>query len=448
MLADTLTPVGIYLQLRDVYPKSILLESSDYHGDQNSTSFICCKPIADIKMEKGQIKMNFPNSTDQQIVDITSSNVTAQLEAFMNAFGLEKEEGSGIFGYTTYDAVQYFESIEFEHISNIPLMHYSLYQFVILIDHFSNTIEVTEYLPTSADSELEDFINVFTGSSHPSYRFQNDDKEASNYSNEEFLTILEKGKSHCLKGDVFQIVLSRQFQQSFTGDEFNVYRSLRSLNPSPYLFYFDFGSFKLMGSSPEAQLVIREGKATIHPIAGTFKRTGNDAADLLLAEELAKDKKENLEHVMLVDLARNDLSKVSKKVNVEVFKEVQFYSHVIHLVSKVSGQLERPEEGLKMMENTFPAGTLSGAPKFKAMSLINEYENQSRGFYGGAIGFLGFNGDVNLAIMIRSLMSKDNTLFYQAGAGVVAKSSSESELQEVDNKLAVLRKAIIMANDL
>lgn len=448
MLADTLTPVGVYLQLRDLYPQSILLESSDYHGHQNSTSYICCNPIATIKVVKDALQISYPDGTLEIKPMSVKEELTSSLQDFMNTFDVADDIKGGLFGYMTYDTVQFFETIDLDSTPEIPLMSYSLYQFVIEIDHFSDTIEVREYLHEGKESELKLFIGSLSQATYPSYRFTSTEVESSNYEDEEFLKILKKGKDHCLKGDVFQIVLSRQFHQSFKGDEFNVYRSLRSVNPSPYLFYFDYGSFKLMGSSPEAQLVVDDKKATIHPIAGTFKRTGDDAADLLLAGELAKDKKENSEHVMLVDLARNDLSRVSAKVAIEVFKEVQFYSHVIHLVSKVTGQLEHTTDALPMMANTFPAGTLSGAPKYKAMSLINAYENQSRGFYGGAIGFLGFNGDINLAIMIRSLMSKDNHLYYQAGAGVVAKSNPDSELQEVDNKLAALRKAINMANNL
>lgn len=448
MLADMMTPVGIYLQLRDVYPQSILLESSDYHGHQNSISYICCNPIATITLEDKELKRTYPDESVEYTAIVGDSQLTTLLQEFVNAFDVGDKNGSGLFGYSTYDSVQYFETIDFDKKPDIPLMSYSLYQFVIKIDHFSDTIEVNEYLPVDGESQLDAFVNTFRRSSYSSYSFVNTGEETSNYKDDEFLSMLSKGKEHCLKGDVFQIVLSRQFQQPFKGDDFNVYRALRSVNPSPYLFYFDYGSFKLMGSSPEAQLVVENGKATIHPIAGTFRRTGDDTADLQLAEALAKDKKENSEHVMLVDLARNDLSKVSNDVKVKVFKEVQFYSHVIHLVSKVTGKLQDTADGLSMMANTFPAGTLSGAPKYKAMTLINEYENQSRGFYGGAIGFLGFNGDINLAIMIRSLMSKDNRLFYQAGAGVVAQSNPESELQEVDNKLAALRKAINLAKDL
>jgi len=442
MLADTLTPVGVYLQIRDLYPNSILLESSDYHAKQDSKSFICCQPIATIKLNDHELSSSYPKAVSQSRTLVSGDSLIKALKEYMQDFDIDL--AAGLYGYMTYDSVKHFESLDFAQSPNIPLMQYSLYRYVIEVDHFSNTIEVREYLPKESSSELDAFIQNFTRHGHPNYDFFCEQEETSNYTNDEFLPLLEKGKEHCMKGDVFQMVLSREYQQSFKGDEFNVYRALRSINPSPYLFYFDYGSFKLMGSSPEAQLVVKDNKATIHPIAGTFRRTGDDQADMALAEALSKDEKENSEHVMLVDLARNDLSRVSEKVAVEVFKEVQFYSHVIHLVSKVTGEIDM-KDSLQMIANTFPAGTLSGAPKHKAMTLIEQYENQPRGFYGGAIGVLGFDGSVNLAIMIRSLMSKEGALHYQAGAGVVAKSVPSSELQEVENKLAVLRKAIKQA---
>jgi len=442
MLADTLTPVGVYLQIRDLYPNSILLESSDYHAKQDSKSFICCQPIATIKLNGHELSTSYPKAVSQSRTLASGDLLIKALKEYMQDFDIDLT--AGLYGYMTYDTVKHFESLNFGQSPSIPLMQYSLYRYVIEVDHFSNTIEVSEYLPEGESSELDAFVQNFTKHGHPNYDFFCEQEEASNYTNHEFLPLLEKGKEHCMKGDVFQIVLSREYQQSFKGDEFNVYRALRSINPSPYLFYFDYGSFKLMGSSPEAQLVVKDNKATIHPIAGTFRRTGDDQADMALAEALSKDEKENSEHVMLVDLARNDLSRVSEKVKVEVFKEVQFYSHVIHLVSKVTGEIDM-KDSLQMIANTFPAGTLSGAPKHKAMTLIEQYENQPRGFYGGAIGVLGFDGSVNLAIMIRSLMSKEGALHYQAGAGVVAKSVPSSELQEVENKLAVLRKAIKQA---
>jgi anthranilate synthase component 1 len=260
--------------------------------------------------------------------------------------------------------------------------------------------------------------------------------------------MVEKGKQHCFRGDVFQVVLSRAFHQQFKGDEFNVYRALRSINPSPYLFFFDYGDYKLMGSSPEAQLIIKEGKATIHPIAGTFRRTGNDEQDRELAAQLLEDPKENAEHVMLVDLARNDLSRLATNVEVESYRKIQYYSHVIHLVSEVTGKIQEGLNPFSLLAATFPAGTLSGAPKYRAMQIIDQYEPTARGFYGGCIGAVSFNGDFNHAIMIRSILSKSNTLYYQAGAGVVAKSVASSELEEVNNKLNALKQAIALAQNI
>jgi anthranilate synthase component 1 len=353
-----------------------------------------------------------------------------------------------LFGYIAYDAVRYFEDVTItETEKRIPDILYKLYRYVIVVDHFSNELSLFEHLPegSSLESGLEKVEKIIFSNKFSTYNFTLTDAETSNVKDEEFLKIIEKGKEHCYRGDVFQIVLSRRFSCGFKGDEFNVYRSLRSINPSPYLFYFDYGNFKLMGSSPEAQLQIKSGKAHIYPIAGTFKRSGNDQEDTVIANRLAADEKENAEHVMLVDLARNDMSRNANHVTVEVFKEIQFYSHVIHLVSKVTGTLTSDSSVIKMAADTFPAGTLSGAPKHMAMTLINKYENVNRSFYGGAIGFLGFDGSFNHAIMIRTFLSHDNKLIFQAGAGVVSKSSAESELQEVNNKLAALRKAVVMA---
>lgn len=454
LLADTLTPVSIYLRLRDKFSESILLESSDYHGTENSFSYICCSPIASFEVKKGQLQLAYPGEEVQQMV-VTRENILAELDAFRSAFISEPTDHkfvtNGLFGYIAYDGIKFFEDIDISQVNElIPDIIYRVYKYVIVIDHFKNELYLFEHKVEELEKKgslgyLESLIKV---NNNPQFNFTLQGKEQSNYTDEEFLQILTKGRSHCLRGDVFQIVLSRRFQSKFTGDEFNVYRALRSINPSPYLFYFDYGSFKIFGSSPESQIVIKGKQASIYPIAGTFKRTGNDSADADLARALAADEKENSEHVMLVDLARNDLSRSSEKVKVEVFKEIQYYSHVIHLVSKVTGQLAAQSSPLKLVADTFPAGTLSGAPKHMAMQLIDKYENTSRNYYGGAIGFMGFNGDFNHAIMIRSFLSKSNTLHYQAGAGVVAKSLPNSELQEVNNKLAALRKALDMAQRL
>lgn len=459
LLADTLTPVNIYLKLRDVFAGSILLESSDYHGHENSLSMICCDPIASFTVEDNVIKLSYPDGY-HNIEEISATNtVPVSLEKFRLAFDAEntadiKVPGSGLFGYIAYDAVRYFEDVEITKTdSSVPDVVYKLYRYVIVVDHFSNEITLLEHRTTEDMTDgqvntLHRIEKLIFSNRFSTYKFHLVNGESSNLSDEEYRESVKKGIAHCNRGDVFQIVLSRRFTSTFKGDEFNLYRALRSINPSPYLFYFDFGNFKLLGSSPEAQLQIRGKEASIFPIAGTFRRTGDDIKDAELANQLAADEKENAEHIMLVDLARNDVSRHAHDVTVKVFKEIQFYSHVIHLVSQVTGRLQDNSQAINMAASTFPAGTLSGAPKHKAITLINAYENCNRGIYGGAIGYLGFNGDFNHAIMIRTFLSKDNQLTYQAGAGIVSKSNPETELQEVNNKLGALRKAVTMAEKL
>jgi len=456
MLADTLTPVNLYLKLRDKFANSILLESSDYHGNENSFSYICFQPIARFELHQGHYTQQLPGQPAHTQPIAANTQVMDLLDGFSKQFKSQDLGlpfiSNGIFGYTAYDAVRYFEDIEINNFEDesreIPLMLYQVYQYIIAINHFKEELYLIEHLPEGTESHLEQVADFILSRNVPAYRFELLNGEASNFNDEEFLKVLDKARQHCQLGDVFQMVLSRRFSQAFRGDEFNVYRALRSINPSPYLFYFDFGSFKIFGSSPEAQIVIKGQKATIYPIAGTFKRTGDDQADFEAAQRLVEDVKENSEHVMLVDLARNDLSRNGSQVQVETFKEIQYYSHVIHLVSKVSGQIGADTPVLQLVADTFPAGTLSGAPKHKAMQLINQYEKGNRGYYGGCIGFMGFQGDFNQAIMIRSFLSKNNVLYYQAGAGVVAKSDIHSELQEVNNKLGALRKAVQMAEEI
>ncbi|EKB50411.1 anthranilate synthase component I family protein [Cecembia lonarensis] len=450
LLADTITPVSVYLQVRDRFANPILLESSDYHGQENSYSYICFNPMASFSFQEGKVKELLPDGQILRYEVGKENKLIDALRDFANKFqdnnGKHKFISNGLFGYTQYDAVANFEDISLTKSSSddIPTMHYAVYRHVIVVDHFKNEMYLFEHQVEGNEQAgmLTEIETILNSKNIPNYSFRLVAEEYSNYTDEEFLDILKKGQEHCFRGDVFQIVLSRRFTTKFKGDEFNVYRSLRSVNPSPYLFYFDYGSYKVFGSSPEAQIVVKNNKATIYPIAGTFKRTGNDQADAALAMKLYDDPKENSEHVMLVDLARNDLSRTSEKVEVEVFKEIQYYSHVIHLVSKVTGTLPESSNPLQLVADTFPAGTLSGAPKYRAMQLIDELENVARKFYGGAIGFLGFNGDFNHAILIRSFVSEGNELRYQAGAGVVAKSAIASELQEVSNKLEALRVAL------
>jgi len=447
-IADTVTPVGLYLRLRDKYSNTLLLESSDYHSKEESYSFICIEPVVSMQADGNEFSVSVKGKQAQSAT--IDNNFNTLFNAFTASIDLDCDESlkpfNGLYGYTTYDSVQYFETIKLnvgEAPSKIPMMQYSFYRFIIAIDHFNDEMTLIENLSEGDESRIDEVETIIDAQTFNTQKFELVGEESSNCTDDDFIDYVRKAKSHCKRGDVFQLVLSRQFQQKFKGDEFNVYRALRSINPSPYLFFFDYGSFKLMGSSPEAQIKIESGTATINPIAGTFRRTGNMAEDIKLGKKLSEDKKETAEHVMLVDLARNDLSKYANNVTVEVFKEIQYFSHVIHLVSTVQGQIKG--NPIKIVGDTFPAGTLSGAPKYKAMQLIDTYENQSRGFYGGAVGIIGLNGDVNLAIAIRSFVSKNNTLYSQAGAGIVIHSDEKKELQEVNNKLAALKKALTLA---
>lgn len=454
ILSDTLTPVSIYLKIRDKYPNSILLESSDYHASDNTFSYICCNPIASIKVDDGRLSLSYPDGKTQSHTIDDTTDIRQALDDFASCFQTNGPDfkfiHNGLFGYMAYDAVQYFEDIAISRKPGrpaIPDIYYAVYQNIIAINHFKNETYLFAHCYQEANNipQIEDYLQVRSFASYP---FQRDGGATSNLTDAQYMEHVGLAKKHCSRGDVFQLVLSRRFSQYFTGDEFNVYRALRSINPSPYLFFFDYGDFKIFGSSPEAQLIVKDGKAEIHPIAGTFKRTGNDIEDAERAQRLTQDDKENSEHVMLVDLARNDLSRHGHNVQVETYKEVQFFSHVIHLVSRVTGIKKKDTTTMQVVADTFPAGTLSGAPKHMAMQLIERYETISRGYYGGAIGFMDFNGNFNHAIMIRTFLSKDHQLHYQAGAGLVAASDPEAELQETYNKLGALNTALEMAESL
>jgi len=452
LLADTYTPISIYLRLRDVFPNAVLLESSDYHTSENSFSFIGLKPVAEIIVDQKKATGFFPDGTIFSKEITSQNNAIEQLQQFFLHFETDTNiPFNGLYGYTNYDAVQYFDTLpvnaKTDEADKIPDIRYALYQFIISINHFNSEMLVLEN-QVNGHSEIESVLSVLNNKTTPGFSFSTSGQEISNYTDDEFLELVKKGKEHCYQGDTIQIVLSRRFKQAFKGDEINLYRALRSVNPSPYLFYFDYGNYKIFGSSPETQIQIQHNKASINPIAGTYRRTGNDEMDRKLAENLKSDPKELAEHLMLVDLARNDLSRNATNVVVIKQTELQFYSHVIHLVSEVSGTISENTNIFKVFADTFPAGTLSGAPKYMAMSLIDKYENTARGFYGGAIGLIGFNRSINHAIMIRTFMSKQNTLYFQAGAGIVSESNPQNEMQEVNNKLEALKKAIVLAEKL
>ncbi|MBD0276389.1 MAG: anthranilate synthase component I family protein [Flavisolibacter sp.] len=459
MLADVYTPVGIYLRLRDRFRDTILLESADHHAAENSYSFICINAIAGIELiDEKTVEFKLPARQPEKTSLTGNGSLATMLEQFLQRFEVSVSDdkaaqyAQGLYGYFTFDAVQQFETIRFRDKQNVetalPRARYRLYQYVIAINHFKDELFLCENVIAGVESEAAAVLSLINSKDIPFFPFATTTEETSNMDDEAYRQMVQQGIQHCHQGNIFQIVLSRRFQQGFRGDEFNVYRALRSINPSPYLFFFDYGDYKLMGSSPEAQLIIKNGKAVVHPIAGTFKRTGEEDLDKQLAEQLLQDKKEAAEHVMLVDLARNDLSTVCTNVQVAHFKQVHYYSHVIHLVSEVVGEVVPGTNPFQILFKTFPAGTLSGAPKYRAMQIIDELEPTERSYYGGAIGFVGFHGDCNHAIMIRTFLSRNNTLYYQAGAGIVVASKPPSELEEVNNKLNALKKAIELASSL
>lgn len=451
IMGDLHTPVSLYLKLRDIYPESALLESSDFHGNENSHSYIALCPIGSIGINNGESTAAFPDGSHETTILSDTYSVAEAMNSFLNRFTIEGAEKDicGLFGYTAFDAVRYFEPIpvmEAHHEENdAPDMLYILYKYIIEFNHFKNELTLVEFLQPSEESGIPGIETLIDNRNFASYNFQTSGPETSSISDEEYMNMVRQGIKHCMRGDVFQIVLSRRFEQPFKGDDFKVYRALRSINPSPYLFYFDFGGFRIFGSSPETHCKVTKGHASIDPIAGTAFRTGNTVVDKQRTENLLADPKENAEHVMLVDLARNDLSRNAHNVHVDFYKEVQYYSHVIHLVSRVSGEINADSNPVKTYIDTFPAGTLSGAPKVRAMQLISDIEKHNRGAYGGCIGVIGLNGDLNQAITIRSFVSRGNVLYYQAGAGIVAQSNEERELQEVNSKLGALKKAIDLA---
>jgi len=458
IVADVITPVSTYLKIRDQFPNSILLESSDFHSAENSFSFICIHPISQFKLNNNKLNITYPNQETKNIDLVNPNQTLNELQLFLDIFKpLENNlpfAAQGLYGYTSFDALPYFDKfkpLDKKEDTAIPEIFYQFFECCIAINHFKNEAYIIKYefdfeVPNSI--QIDQIQNIIQTQTFATYPFNKAGEVSSNLTDDAFKNQVKKAIDHCKKGDVFQLVVSRQFQQKFNGDEFNVYRALRSINPSPYLFYFDFGNFKILGSSPEAQLVVKNQKAEIHPIAGTFKRTGNDEQDAELAKKLSEDPKENAEHIMLVDLARNDLSRNGSQVTIETLKQIHFYSHVIHLVSKVTAVLKDKNKTLKTFIDTFPAGTLSGAPKYRAIELIHEIENCNRSYYGGAIGYIDFNGNLNHAIMIRSFLSKNHTLTFQAGAGVVESSVPENENQEVFNKLQALAQALNLAENI
>lgn len=449
---DLSTPVSTYLKVRDLFAQSALMESSDYHGSENNRSFIGLEPLASFSVSHGKAIMLYPDKTEHQVGITDSYSVSDAFDDFIKMFSVEGNDSAycGLYGYTSFNAVRYFERIDVkdskEAKNDAPDIHYIMYKYLLVFNDFSSELKLLEMLADGESSRADEIVRAVMSRNYATYKFHAVGPTTSPLTDEEHKANIRRGIAHCKRGDVFQIVLSRRFIQHYEGDDFELYRALRRINPSPYLFYFDFGGFRIFGSSPETHCRIEDNDmAYIDPIAGTTRRQGNTEADAKAAAALLADPKENAEHTMLVDLARNDLNRHCTEVEVEFLKDTQFYSHVIHLVSRVRGRVRPGTNAIKLLADTFPAGTLSGAPKVRALQLISQYEPHNRGAYGGCIGFIGLNGTLNQAITIRSFVSRNGELWFQAGGGIVAASDEEYELQEVNNKLGALRKAIDMA---
>jgi len=458
-LADVHTPVAIYNKLRDIYPGSLLFESADYHDRSDNKSFICLEPIAEFSAKRNAYQIQFPDELLEKGQATESREILSKLKHFVGSFKATASElplnTQGIWGYSSFESVQYMEDIDLgsnrEEVKDNPDLMYQFFRFIIIFDHFKKELFIVEHGVNSEPTDengIDRIHSIIQSNNFTHFHFQTEGEVKSNLTDDEYRTMVSRGVAHCKRGDTFQVVLSRAFQQKYKGDDFTLYRCLRSVSPSPYLFYLDYGDFKIFGSSPESQLQVHGGVAAINPIAGTVKRGVNMEEDRQKADSLKNNPKEMSEHVMLVDLARNDLSKNNEAVEVETYAEVQYFAQVIHMVSKVSGKVDAAKTGLDIYSDTFPAGTLSGAPKYRAMQIIAENEKTTRNFYGGAVGFFGFDGSVNTAIIIRSVLVKNNTLVYQAGAGIVSDSTPEGELQEVFHKVRSIQMAIQKANEL
>ncbi len=477
---DLHTPVSAYLRLRDASPRSILMESSDFHTGRDSRSFIALEPLAEVGVAHGLGFQALPDGSRVEKSVSAAYPVDRLIRDFMRAFafgpasgpdcdsnypaiplegvqGVKAAEGPKLagcqlWGFTTFNATRYFENIpvkdETRAENDAPDLLYILFRFTLEFDHFRNALTLHELVPEGAEPQSARVERLLGRAGVNLYDFRPVGEVSSPITDEQHRENVRRGVAHCRRGDVFQVVLSRRFVQHYEGDDFQLYRALRSINPSPYLFYMDFGGYRILGSSPETHCRIADGRACIDPIAGTTPRTGDDAADARGAEFLRNDPKENAEHVMLVDLARNDLSRNCHGVQVDFYKELQYYSHVIHLVSRVSGTLDEGADPVRAFIDTFPAGTLSGAPKVRAMQIISELEPHNRGAYGGCVGSISFDGSLNQAITIRSFVSRAGELWFQAGSGIVVGSDAEYELQEVNHKLGALRKAIGLAAQL
>lgn len=461
ILADHVTPIQVFMALRGAGTPSFMLESVENRDQWGRYSFIGVNPKKEIKMNGTEIEID----GKKQTVENHIAYLMEMVNGYRSPVLADKPKLTGGFiGYFGYDTIRFVE----KKLTNVPEddlhmpeCHLCMYDEIIAFDHLTNRVIVIQNVHESDDLEtkyksleprakqmierIDNFRMV-----RKEHEVKNETKVVSNLTKEEYKSNVEKAKEYIRNGDIFQVVLSQRFEVESEADPFDVYRCLRTTNPSPYLYFFDFVDYQIAGASPEMLVSVTNGIVTTKPIAGTVPRGTTKKEDDILVRQLMHDPKEQAEHTMLVDLGRNDVGKVSRfgTVRVDNFMSVEKYSKVTHLVSDVQGELREDKTALDALMSILPAGTLSGAPKVRAMEIIDELENKKRGLYGGTVGYLAFDGNIDTCIAIRTVLFKDGKGYVQAGAGIVADSEPEKEYEETKNKALAVINAIREAAEL
>jgi len=464
LLADMDTPVSSYFKLNE-HSASLLLESMEGDGRNGRYSIIGIKPLLSFIRYPDRTVIENPDSGEEKTL---RGDPFDHLRAVLSSFKFEATEPyecGFLAGYVCYDAVRYIENIpaNSENDLQLPDMHFILPSEVVIFDNFTHTLKLLVHLEDSGDSSTlerkasQQLDALVTKITHHTPKIQEISKLTPtttpplkiNIATEDYCQSVIKAKQYIRNGDIFQVVLSRRFQTDIHCGAFDIYRMLHLINPSPYMFYINFDDVKLIGSSPETMVKYDENKILVRPIAGTRKRGTSVEEDAAIAAELLKDEKELAEHEMLVDLGRNDVGRIARygSVKLESYKQVENYSHVMHIVSTVSGELRQGRDAVDVFKACFPAGTVSGAPKVRAMEIIDELEKTRRGPYAGAVGYFDFCGRTDTCITIRTMVVKGKTAYWQAGGGIVADSDPAYELEETENKARALLKAISLAEE-
>lgn len=459
--SDLDTPLSIYLKLAN-QPYSYLLESVQDGERFGRYSFVGLPAATRIEVRKNQIKL----ITSAQIDEFEVNDPLAYINAYLAEFNAATFSGiprfcGGLVGYFSYDAIRYVERKLANHANtdtlNTPDILLLLSEELAVVDNLSGKLYLIVYVDPNTDNayqagrnRLKTLLSQLRQAISLPVEKPVESKQAyCAWSEEDFKTAVEKAKQYIFDGDIMQVVLSQRTNKPFNASPLSLYRALRSLNPSPYMFYYHFGDFHVVGASPEILVRLEGDLVTVRPIAGTRPRGKSTQEDIALANDLLADPKERAEHVMLMDLGRNDVGRVAQTGTISVTENMQIenYSHVMHIVSNVEGKIKPGLNAIDVLRATFPAGTVSGAPKIRAMEIIDELEQIKRGVYAGAVGYLGFNGDMDLAIAIRTGIIKNNMLYVQAGAGIVADSIPQNEWTETQNKAKALLQAAEIAEN-